>query len=127
MDKRSLLQKRDIPILLVTLLIAVCGIWLLRQSRPAEVIVIEQNGRELYRYVLSELTEARTLHVEGMNGISAEIEISGSGARFVETGCPDKQCVHTGLVSKGNESAICLPGRISIRAVSGDSADAVTY
>lgn len=127
MGKRTLLQKRDIPVLLGLLLIAVCGILLLRQSRPAEVIVIEQNGEELHRYVLPELTEVQTLHVDGMNGISAEIEISGSGARFMEASCPDQQCVHTGLVSKGDESAICLPGRISIRAVGGDSADAVTY
>lgn len=127
MDKRSLLQKRDIPVLLVILLAAVSCILLLQQSRPAKVIVIEQNGRELHRYILSELTEVQTLHVDGMNGISAEIEIGASGARFVEAGCPDRQCIHTGLVSKGNESAICLPGRISIRAVGGDSADAVTY
>lgn len=127
MDKRSLLQKRDIPVLLVILLAAVLGIFLLRQSRAAEIIVIEQNGKELHRYILAELTNTQLVHVDGKNGISAEIEVGSGGARFVKANCPDQQCVHTGLVSKGNESAICLPGRISIRAAGGDAADAVTY
>lgn len=127
MNRRSFLQKRDIPVLLFILLIAIGGIWFLGQSREAEVIVIESNGTEMHRFVLSELTETQTFQMDGEGGLSAVIEVSGSGARFIQADCPDKQCVHTGLVSKGNESAICLPGRLSIRATGGESADAVTY
>lgn len=127
MNKRSFLQKRDLPVLLFIVLLALSGIFLLGQSEEADVIVIEQNGRELYRFLLPELTETQTLQVDGADGISASIEVGPGGARFVEANCPDRQCVHTGLVSKGNESAICLPGRISIRATGEASADAVTY
>ena len=127
MEKRRILQKRGIPVLLLILHAAVCGIFVLQLSGEADVIVIEQNGNELQRFILSELTEAQTLHVDGQSGISAEIEVGPGGARFTEATCPDRQCVHAGFVSQGNESAICLPGRISIRALCGASADAVTY
>lgn len=53
-----------------------------------------------------------------------------SGIRVIAADCPTQDCVHTGIISRGGQSIVCLPARIIISlegggGVSGDQVDAV--
>lgn len=60
-------------------------------------------------------------------GKNVRIEIKDGKARFAESDCPDKICVHTGYIGSGGQTAVCLPNAVSvvIRSGSGDTVDTV--
>lgn len=49
------------------------------------------------------------------------ITIANGSISVSEADCPDKTCVNTGAVSTGVVPIICLPHRLEIRVVSGES------
>ena len=70
----------------------------------------------------------RPLPLEGANGIQLTVELSPEGARVASSTCPDQVCVHTGLLTRAGESAICLPARATLRLEGGgDAIDATVY
>ena len=69
-----------------------------------------------------------TVPLEGANGIQLTVELSPKGARVASSTCPDQVCVHTGLLTRAGESAICLPARATLRLEGGgDAIDATVY
>ena len=113
---------REWALLLGLLLLAVGVFFFSRALAPAgQSVLVEQNGETVFRAALGEITEPKTLFVNG-----TEIEITREGARFLSSGCPDKVCVKSGLLTRAGESAICLPNRVSLRLTGGGGADAVT-
>ncbi len=52
-----------------------------------------------------------------------------SGLRVALSDCPTQDCVHTGTITRGGQSIVCLPARIVIRLEGGapapDAVDAV--
>ena len=57
-----------------------------------------------------------------------EIEISPRGACFKHSGCPDKLCEKSGVLSKNTQTACCVPEKVVI-VVKGSKTnnDVVTY
>ena len=48
--------------------------------------------------------------------------------RFVDSPCPNKQCVHTGWLNQGGEVAVCLPNKVSVQVLADDPRfDAVNF
>ncbi len=60
------------------------------------------------------LAPDRQIQVPGPMGEST-IEIRAGQARFLESPCPGKVCVHSGWLSEAGQLAACLPNRISIQ------------
>ena len=60
------------------------------------------------------LTPDRHVQVAGRIGEST-IEIRQGRARFLDSPCPGKVCVHSGWLSQAGQLAACLPNRISIQ------------
>ena len=55
-----------------------------------------------------------------------EIAIREQTLGFVSSDCPDQTCVHSGMLSKKGEVAICLPKGVRILLVGGkDEIDAI--
>ena len=52
------------------------------------------------------------------------ITIRDGKVAITESNCPGLDCVHTGWVSSGGRSLVCLPNRVEVRIVS-DSEDEV--
>lgn len=102
-------------------LLCVGGIaaWIFMGSVPANdpCAEIYLNG-SLYRTVsLSENTEFTVECDDGYNTVcinNGEIYVS-------EADCPDKVCVNTAPISGGVIPIVCLPHRLEIRVVGGES------
>ncbi len=60
------------------------------------------------------LTPDRRMQVTGHMGEST-IEIRAGQARFLNSPCAGKVCVHSGWLREAGELAACLPNRISIQ------------
>ena len=92
------------------------------------VAVVEQNGQEVARRELSQLTGPETLFLTGENGVEVTITFTPQGAAVTASTCPDQVCVQTGQLTRAGESAICLPARVTLRLEGGgDSVDATVY
>ncbi len=104
------------------LLAVAIGLYLWSFARPAGgTVVIEQDGKTVYRIDFTTLSEPETLEVNG-----TVIEIGPNGAWFVSSPCPDQICVKAGLCSRAGESAVCLPQRVSLRITGEGGVDAIT-
>lgn len=70
------------------------------------------------------LSRDGTFVFEGRDGLSVTLQVEDGRIRFVESGCPDKVCVHTGWLSRGGQTAACLPAGVILRVEGGPDADA---
>lgn len=99
-----------------------CGLWRLFR-RDGAAVVVEQDGRETARYVL---TEDRTVKIEGTGGYNILV-IEGGEVWLSEADCPNQLCVKTGKIRYAGQSIVCLPHKLAVRIVGGASSlDAVT-
>lgn len=95
------------------------------KSLPVDdpVAEIRVNGELVRRLPLS---EDASLTIEA-NGGWNRIEVSGGEVRVTGADCPDKVCVQYGAISGGAVPIICLPHRLEVIVVNGNSdIDAVT-
>ena len=53
------------------------------------------------------------------NGYTLRVLLSPEGIRVEEADCPTQDCVHTGTITRGGQSIVCLPARIIIRLEGG--------
>lgn len=93
-------------------------------AAEAVTAVVYADGVEIDR-VRTDTPSERTYTA---NGYTLHMEFC-PGARVVSSDCPTQDCVHTGVVTYGGQSIVCLPARIVIRmeggAVPSDAPDAV--
>ena len=120
-------RKLKNDIMIVAVLLICSAVWLLFSRSGASArtgsgvnIVITVDGEEVYRGPVR--PEDGKLRIEGKGGgyniFLAEKASDGSiGLRCLEADCPDKICVHTGLVTLPDEPIVCLPHRVSARIV----------
>ena len=66
------------------------------------------------------LSEDCELVIETERG-SNTVMVRNGAVAVAEADCPDKVCVRTGAVSGGGVPIVCLPHRLEIRVVSGES------
>lgn len=116
-------------LLCALLVLGAAGLYLgLSLSPKGAVAVVEVAGEEVARRELSTLAQPETLSLEGANGIEVTLEFSSQGAQVTASTCPDQVCVHTGKLTRAGETAICLPGQVTLRLEGGqDSVDATVY
>ena len=110
-----LFRKRDLLIFLLAAVLAGVGFlqWLPKSGAP--VAVIEQNGKEIRRVALSSIPQPETLVLEGE--ISVTVLLEPGQVSIVHSDCPDQICVHTGVLTRPGQSAVCLPARVAVRIV----------
>jgi hypothetical protein len=68
------------------------------------------NLQEQYREILFE-----------RNGMRNLIIIEDNGTFIKEANCPTQQCVHQGMVTKNNQSIVCLPHKLIVKVVIQES------
>lgn len=115
-----LFRKRDLLVFLAAVLIAALGFlsWIPRGD-DAPVAVIEQNGQELRRIDLSQVTEMEEIHLGG--DIPVTIQVGPGEISIAESACPDQICVNTGVLTRPGQSAVCLPARVAVRMIGEDT------
>lgn len=109
---KKLFSFRDL-ILALTVLAAAALLYFLFPRGEGNIAVIEQDGRELYRVVLSELYQPVSFEIPGE--YPAVIVAEKDGIFFSSAACPDKDCLRMGKVSRRGEAAVCLPARLVVR------------
>ncbi len=125
--ERPLLRKKELIFLLILLLCSL-GLSLFFLFSPvSHIAVVELEGEVVLKEDLSELTAPKQVELEGKNGIALTLLFSPDGAQILSSGCPDKTCVKTGLLSRQGECAVCLPARVTLRMEGSPGADAETY
>lgn len=84
-----------------------------RTSECTAVEIVQDNA-VLYTLDLSK-EENRTFRIESIDGGWNEIRISDGTIRVIDADCPDKTCVHTGVLRSENLPIVCLPHKLVIR------------
>ncbi len=109
-------KARDIVLILALLALGLALLLFVRLGgRQGAFAVVEINGSETGRYSLSE--DGVYELVDGGN----ILEISDGRARIVEATCPDELCVKMGWIRFSGQSIVCLPHRLVVKIVGGDS------
>lgn len=82
-----------------------------------------ENNSNLYvetdkaKYYYS-MDQEKVIDIQGYQGIT-KIQISNGKFAFIESACPNKDCIKTGWVSIPNFPVICLPNKVSAYIVNG--------
>ena len=103
-----------IAVILAVAVISWFGINKLSESKDERQIVIETNGN-VYKTILMEKgMKQQEIHIELGNGKYIDIVADENGAYVKDVVCPDKVCQKTGLVSRVNQSIVCLPNKVVV-------------
>ena len=60
------------------------------------------------------------------NVYTNRIEIKDGKVFITESDCPGEDCVHSGWISEGGRSIVCLPNRVEIR-IEGETESEVDF
>ena len=78
-------------------------------------MIVAVNGDEIGRYSLA---------VDGkysLNNGSNLLIIENGRAKMIDANCPDKLCIKEGWVKYTGQCITCLPNKLTVTVVSGDS------
>lgn len=115
MSKRYILGLTAIAILAIVGIAAYIMMKNVSVKNPTAEIY--QNGELIRTVSLSEDCEFTVTCSEGSNTVMVK-----SGAVMISAAdCPDKVCVKTGAISGGAVPIVCLPHRLEIRVINGNS------
>lgn len=117
---RPYFKLTDLIIIATILIIAASGfiVWRLTSDQGAPAYAYIRVNNEIVETInLQNLKEPAIRVIHGKTDV--ELLVSQDGVRFVHSDCPDKLCVHQGLIKSG-QSAACLPAGVSVN-VKGDS------
>lgn len=106
---------------LLLLLLFACALsaLLLPRQNPAgrRIARVTQNGSVVAEIDLTAVLEVYTLRLNGENGAYNIIEVRPGSIGVIEASCPDKLCVHMGLIHDAGLIVTCLPNRVVIQIV----------
>lgn len=121
-------------ILLVLALLSLTAIFAPRRQASGYIAEVYQDGTLLMRIPLDEAAEPYRFTVTSPDGGTNELEVSRGGICVCSADCPDKLCVHQGIISDSRLPIICLPNRLVIllcpdndAAVNSETPDMISY
>ncbi len=109
---------------LVILLLVFSALWLfLKAGRGGYKRVCIKKGNKVAEEIdINSLKE----EVYEINLETNTVCITKDGVYMREANCPDKLCVHSGLINKAGQSIVCLPNKIIVEITDGiNEVDAV--
>lgn len=77
--------------------------------------VVSVGGVEQERFTLDGQGE----HIYHVAGYTLRVVETGEGVCVAASDCPTQDCVHTGTISRGGQSIVCLPARLSVTLTGG--------
>lgn len=102
----------------VVLLAVLCAAFTWGGESEGLTAVVSVDGEEVERFALDGQGE----HVYSHNGYTLCFVEREGGIYAAQSDCPTQDCVHTGVISRGGQSIVCLPARISVTLRGGDTA-----
>ncbi|MDQ5983382.1 MAG: hypothetical protein RUMPE_00393 [Eubacteriales bacterium SKADARSKE-1] len=113
MEKRKLVNKYDIIFIGCITIITALFFAFNNTFGNKKVAVIEKDGVEINRIDLSKVENSYLINIDSK--YPAVILVEKNKISFLEASCPDKICKKMGKISQPNQTAICLPAKITIR------------
>lgn len=115
------MKKKDFLIAAVVLLLAgvLALVFHFAGGEPAGTVQVKVDGKAIGTY---SLVEEQTVPIDTKYGHN-ELTIKGGEAFMTESDCPDHYCEEQGHISKTGETIVCLPHRVVVEAVGGESSD----
>ena len=89
-------------------------------SQMGETVSVYVDGAFVCEYPLNTDT---TVEIDGYNGGSNTMMISGGRVYVIEASCPDHLCIDQGAVDRTGRSIVCLPNRVVIKINSSKQGD----
>lgn len=112
----------DVIVVLAVIALAALSaltVWRGGTETGALTAVVTADGQEIDRFAPADLLDAPRAY--SYNGVTLTVtaEEDGNGLRVSSSDCPTQDCVHTGTISRGGQSIVCLPARIVIQLTGG--------
>ena len=107
------MNKEDICLILVFLLIAGLIYLFTRNGEVGNQVRITLDGKEYGTY---SLTENREIPVQSEYGCNI-VQIKDGMVFMKDADCPDKYCIHQGKTARKNKSIVCLPHKLMVEVV----------
>ena len=120
------LKPADFLIVAISVIVIVFSIGFIKHSGKGTPILVIESPNAKFVYPMN---KDMTITVHGTIGNSI-IQIKDGKARFLDSPCPNKICVKSGVISKDSEWVACLPNQIFIRVESKNNTqklDASTF
>lgn len=119
---KSRFGKNDMLFLaaLIVVLVLILYLFYGKKSLGADVVVTV-DGKEFGRYSLSEEQQINITDAKGR--ITNVLLIQDGHADMIEADCPDQLCVHQSRISHENENIVCLPNKVVVTVVGGETSD----
>ena len=121
----GIIKKADIVLFIVLVLFGAglavpAALW----KNPGSVVKITVNGKLFGSY---RLDDDQTVEIE-RDGKTNIVRIEGGKVWMESASCKNQVCVHTGRISRSQQSIVCLPNRVSvmIEGKEGSGYDAVS-
>lgn len=96
-----------------------------RARQEARIVEIVLAGEVVERIALSGVDEGGYLYPLRTELGENILLIEPDGVSIISADCPDKLCVKRGKISSGLLPLTCLPHRLTVRVVGGDTASAI--
>ena len=125
MEKKAFCRKDLLIIIPVLIIAAITFLGNYLQPPSAAVAIVEKNGTEFCRIDLQKQKSIQIINVGGPMNIKLKAE--PGAISFYHSDCPDQICERTGKISKPGQTAVCLPGKVSVRIVSRNASSGKTY
>lgn len=122
-------KKADI--LLILFFCLVCAVLFLPRftGKGSLDAVIYQNGEEIYRIDLSKVESDYIVELDSKPASVVQVKRGAIG--YIQSDCPDKLCVSTGMLTSRGQTAVCLPAKTVIALTGGakdeKEPDVITY
>lgn len=122
--KNKLVKRADLLVLLFVILGA-GALFLLKGDNKENLTALIYEGGTLVREIrLSSLTQPEQLRCGDGNVVVA---LDPASAAVLSSDCPSQTCVHTGLLTKGGDTAVCIPNQVTVTLRSGGAQQYQTY
>lgn len=123
MKSSKLLKKGDIIIIASIILISLFWFVLTFFSFGQKQQVRIYLDGEIYKTV--ELSAVEGEEIISLDG--CDIRITGEGACFLRSDCPDGLCVKRGMMKKSGDVMACVPEGITVEITGGRAVDGISY
>ncbi len=114
------MKKNEIIIIIGLLAISLIGIaafYIIKATDSPLSVRVTRQGEVIGIFPLAEDHTETFTDTTGFN----TLEISGGSAKMVDADCPDHICVKTYPISSPGETIVCLPHKLVVEVISGDS------
>lgn len=113
------MEKKDIKLIRsIVVLILLCFIvnLIIGSKRPESIEIYVEN--KLYKKV--PIDSEQEFKIETSKGYN-KVKVHDRGVEIVEASCPDKTCVHMGMINKSNQNIVCIPNKVNIKITTDEN------